>query len=133
MSCSSSFQSQGFNLWRLILSDSGVLTAATQLFLLNSIARRQRTAPSWAAAGERLFTTRASISNSYTGGGLIPRTVALSVRRACIGSATGVGSRDLQGPTADRHRTARIDPADQHRKSALGGATHPRRTAQARV
>src|SRR6476620_7938452 len=88
MRCSSSFQSQGFNLWRLILSDSGVLTAATQLFLLNSIARRQRTAPSWAAAGERLFTTRASISISYTGGGLIPRTVALSVRRACIGSAT---------------------------------------------
>src|SRR5215471_16491795 len=49
----------------LILSDSGVLTATTQLFLLNSIARRQRTAPSWAAAGERLFTTRASISVSY--------------------------------------------------------------------
>src|SRR5215469_16301157 len=49
----------------LILSDSGVLTATTQLFLLNSIARRQRAAPSWAAAGERLFTTRASISVSY--------------------------------------------------------------------
>src|SRR6201982_2831529 len=48
----------------LILSDSGVLTAATQLFLLNSIARRQRTAPSWAASGGRLFTTRASISIS---------------------------------------------------------------------
>src|SRR6185503_11082248 len=86
MSCSSSFQSQGFNLWRLILSDSGVLTAATQLFLLNSIARRQRTAPSWAAAGARLFATRASISISYAGGGLVPRTVALCVRRACIGS-----------------------------------------------
>src|SRR4029077_9641693 len=66
MSCSSSFQSQGFNLWRLILSDSGVLTAATQLFLLNSIARRQRTAPSCAAAGGRLFTTRASISISLS-------------------------------------------------------------------
>src|SRR4029077_10362494 len=64
MSCSSSFQSQGFNLWRLILSDSGVLTAATQLFLLNSIARRQRTAPSCAAAGGRLSPTRASISIS---------------------------------------------------------------------
>src|SRR4029077_8035559 len=66
MSCSSSFQSQGFNLWRLILSDSGVLTAATQLFLLNSIARRQRTAPSCAAAGGRVFTTRASISISLS-------------------------------------------------------------------
>src|ERR1700747_759249 len=35
-------------------------------------------------------------------------------------------------PTADRPRAARVDPADQHRKSALGGAAHPRRTAQAR-
>src|ERR1700730_18329135 len=34
--------------------------------------------------------------------------------------------------TADRHGTARIDPADERRKSALGRATHPRRTAQAR-
>jgi hypothetical protein len=35
--------------------------------------------------------------------------------------------------TADRHGDARIDPADEPRKSALGRATHPRRTAQARV
>src|SRR6266481_18488 len=35
--------------------------------------------------------------------------------------------------TADRHGAARIDPADERRKSALGRATHPRRTAQARV
>jgi hypothetical protein len=35
--------------------------------------------------------------------------------------------------TADRHGTARIDPADERRKSALGRATHPRRTAQAWV
>src|SRR5262249_53181636 len=56
---------------------SGVLTATTQLFLLNSIARRQRTAPSWAAAGEGVF---------YSGfhqyllcwWWVIPRTVALS-------------------------------------------------------
>ena len=34
--------------------------------------------------------------------------------------------------TADRHGAARIDPADERRKSALGRATHPRRTAQAR-
>jgi hypothetical protein len=27
-------------------------------------------------------------------------------------------------------RPARVDPADQHRKSALGRATHPRRTAR---
>src|SRR6188472_3157230 len=33
--------------------------------------------------------------------------------------------------TADRHGAARIDPADERRKSALGRATHPRRTAQA--
>src|SRR5260370_41331366 len=35
--------------------------------------------------------------------------------------------------TADRHGAARIDPADEPRKSALPRATHPRRTAQARV
>src|ERR1700737_309894 len=35
--------------------------------------------------------------------------------------------------TADRHGAPRIDPADERRKSALGRATHPRRTAQARV
>src|SRR4030081_2498297 len=35
--------------------------------------------------------------------------------------------------TADRHGASRIDPADERRKSALGRATHPRRTAQARV
>src|SRR5580704_17918477 len=32
------------SLWRPILSDNGVFTATIQLFLLNSIARRQRTA-----------------------------------------------------------------------------------------
>src|SRR5260370_26727173 len=35
--------------------------------------------------------------------------------------------------TADRHRAARIGPADERRKSALARATYPRRTAQARV
>jgi hypothetical protein len=35
--------------------------------------------------------------------------------------------------TPDPHGAARIDPADERRKSALGRATHPRRTAQARV
>jgi hypothetical protein len=35
--------------------------------------------------------------------------------------------------TADPHGAARIDPADERRKSALGRAAHPRRTAQARV
>src|SRR5215831_11360645 len=36
-------------------------------------------------------------------------------------------------PTADRHRAARVDPADQHRQSTLGRAAHPRRNAQARL
>src|ERR1700680_2079232 len=35
--------------------------------------------------------------------------------------------------TADRHEAARVDPADEHGESALGRATHSRRTAQARV
>ena len=35
--------------------------------------------------------------------------------------------------TADRDRAARIDPADERRKSALGCATHSRRTVQALV
>src|ERR1700683_3998679 len=35
--------------------------------------------------------------------------------------------------TADRHGAARVDPADERGESALGCATHPRRTAQARV
>src|SRR6478736_4291318 len=34
---------------------------------------------------------------------------------------------------ADRDGTARVDPADEHRKSAWGRATHPRRTSQAWV
>src|SRR6202042_1498975 len=33
----------------------------------------------------------------------------------------------------NRDGTARDDPTDERRKSALGRATHPRRTAQARV
>src|SRR5258707_6459434 len=35
--------------------------------------------------------------------------------------------------TADRHGAARIDPADERRKSAFGRATHAPRTAQARA
>src|ERR1700704_4770113 len=35
--------------------------------------------------------------------------------------------------TADRNGAARVDPADERRKSALGRATHSRRTAQAWV
>jgi transposase InsO family protein len=35
-------------------------------------------------------------------------------------------------PTADRNEAARVDPADEHGESALGRATHSRRTAQAR-
>src|SRR6202021_1016686 len=35
--------------------------------------------------------------------------------------------------TADRHGAARVDPADEHGESALGCATHSRRTAQTRV
>src|SRR5467141_3952541 len=35
--------------------------------------------------------------------------------------------------TADRNGAARVDPAEERRKSALGRAAHPRRTAQARV
>src|SRR3984957_16205807 len=35
--------------------------------------------------------------------------------------------------TADRNEAARVDPADEHGESALGCATHSRRTAQARV
>jgi len=54
-----------FQTVQLIFSDSGVLTATIQLFLLNSIARRHRTASSWAAAGGKLFTVRTSIVISY--------------------------------------------------------------------
>src|SRR5215510_858401 len=61
MSSSSSFQP--FTVRLLILSDSGVLTATIQLFLLNSIAMRQHTAP-WVAVGGRLFTVLASIGIS---------------------------------------------------------------------
>jgi hypothetical protein len=42
----------------------GVLTATIQLFSLNSIAGRHRTASSWGAAGRRWFTVRASINVS---------------------------------------------------------------------
>ena len=35
--------------------------------------------------------------------------------------------------TADRYGPPRVDPADEHREPALGGAAHPRRVAQARV
>jgi predicted nucleotidyltransferase len=52
--------------------------------------------------------------------GRLSRLLALEV--APIGRAT-----------ADRHGAARIDPADEHGESALGRATHSRRTAQARV
>src|ERR1700722_822506 len=42
-------------------------------------------------------------------------------------------SRPPGRATADRHGAARVDPADERRKSALGCATHPRRTAQTTV
>src|SRR5262249_61713371 len=70
------------------LSDRGVLTAIIQLFLLNSIARRQRTASSWDAAGGRLFTVRASISISYALVVGSHRDGNTSVHRACIRSTT---------------------------------------------
>jgi hypothetical protein len=35
--------------------------------------------------------------------------------------------------TTNRDGAARIDPADERRKSSLGRAAHPRRTTQARV
>src|SRR6202165_1704609 len=35
-------------------------------------------------------------------------------------------------PQGGRHGAARVDPADEHGEPALGCATHPRRTAQAR-
>src|SRR5262245_4750935 len=34
---------------------------------------------------------------------------------------------------ADQRGVARLDPADEHRKPAMGRAAHPRRTAQARL
>jgi hypothetical protein len=52
------------------------------------------------------------------------------VRTGPAFAATGVGSRATGRATADRHRAARIDPADERRKSALGRATHPRKRAQ---
>src|SRR5271165_1528962 len=42
-------------------------------------------------------------------------------------------SRPRGGRTADRGGSARPDPADEHRKPALGRTAHPRRAAQARV
>src|SRR5260370_1165270 len=36
-------------------------------------------------------------------------------------------------PTEDRRRSARADPADERRKSAVGCAAHPWRAAQARL
>ena len=59
-------------------------------------------------------------------------------RRSCIGTgpvfvATGVGNRTRGEGAADRNGTAGVDPADEHGESALGCATHSRRTAQAWV
>src|SRR5260221_7466861 len=56
-------------------------------------------------------------------------------RRSCVGTrpafaATGVGSRAHREGDRRSIGAARIDPADEHGKSALGRATHPRRTAQ---
>src|SRR4029078_11579462 len=42
-------------------------------------------------------------------------------------------SRSLRRRPQIETRPPRVDPADEHRKSALGSAAHPRRTAQARV
>jgi hypothetical protein len=58
-----------------------------------------------------------------------PETLALA---GPVFAATGVGSRAPRA-TADRHGAARVDPADEHRKPALGCATHSRRAARARV
>src|ERR1700694_5801236 len=53
--------------------------------------------------------------------------------RACFRCLLALEVAPTGRATADRHGAARIDPADKRRKSALGRATHPRRTAQARV
>src|SRR5882724_9595790 len=60
-----------------------------------------------------------------------PETLALAQGRLSLLLALEVAPTG-RAP-ADRHGAARIDPADESRKSALGRATHPRRTAQARV
>src|ERR1700692_2458911 len=43
------------------------------------------------------------------------------------------GKSRPRGGATDRDGSSRADPADEHRKPALGRATYPRRTAQARV
>jgi len=65
ISSKSPFQSQASNVWRLTLSANGVFTATIQLFLLSSIARRQRIVSSRDTVGGGLFTVRASIRTSY--------------------------------------------------------------------
>src|SRR5262245_55767422 len=85
ISPNSSFRLLLLSVCWLVLSDSGVFTAITQLCLLSSIAKRHRAEPSCAAAG-RLFSERAIISFSYALLVGVHPNGSTPPRRTCIGS-----------------------------------------------
>jgi hypothetical protein len=62
-----------------------------------------------------------------------PAGDALALASGRLSSLLALEIAPIGRATADRHGVARIDPADERRESALGRATHSRRTAQARV
>src|ERR1700740_1977525 len=98
----SSLPSQGFYVWRLILSDEGVLTATIQLFLLNIIRLQEdsvRRHHGFRRAAGCSLSGRPSIS-PITGGGLLtPRWERLSARYVAIGSISAA-LRSLQSTAA---------------------------------
>src|ERR1700757_2151326 len=111
------FPSQGVNVWRLTLSDKGVVTATIQLFLLNSIARRHSTASSWAAVGGRLFHCPGFHQSLQCAGGEVGYRADNTFRpRACIGSVSLV-SVNPEGSHDHPARDARA--LAQERLSAL--------------
>jgi len=54
-------------------------------------------------------------------------------RRSCVGTGPLSLLLALEVAPTGRASAARIDPADERRKSALGAPTHSRRTTQARL
>jgi hypothetical protein len=65
--------------------------------------------------------------------GLLSSCIAPALAQGRLSQLRALEVAPIGRATADRDGAARVDPADERRKSASGRAAHPRRTAQARV
>src|SRR5216683_846279 len=100
-----------------------------------NVLRRRRHGRGRLTNHDRLFLTPAVslVSSNPEGSHNDPARDARSLAQSRLSRLLALEVAPTGRTTADRNRAARIGPADERRQSALGRATYPRRTAQARV